>query len=69
MFLFAIGKCSGYMAPEYPAIGKKSGYKYDVYSFGVVMLEIVCGRKNVGAGLKNKHELELLVDEVLQTMK
>ncbi|GMN36558.1 hypothetical protein TIFTF001_006111 [Ficus carica] len=55
---------TGYMAPEYPAIGKKSGYKYDVYSFGVVMLEIVCGRKNVGAGLKNKHELELLVDEV-----
>ncbi|PON34351.1 Tyrosine-protein kinase [Parasponia andersonii] len=55
---------NGYMAPEYPVIGKESSYKYDVYGFGVVLLEIVCGRRNVSPSSKNSQEIEILVDEV-----
>lgn len=38
-----------YLAPEYFMHGKVNE-KLDVYAFGVVLLELVSGRKPVGAG-------------------
>ncbi|XP_062088182.1 probable LRR receptor-like serine/threonine-protein kinase At1g53420 isoform X2 [Humulus lupulus] len=55
---------NGYMAPEYPMIGKQSSFKYDVYGFGVILLETVCKKKNVSPSSKSNQKLEILVDEV-----
>jgi len=40
-----LGRCSGYMAPEYAMSGQFS-VKTDVFSFGVLVLEIIKGKKN-----------------------
>ncbi|GAB2219466.1 hypothetical protein Droror1_Dr00007102 [Drosera rotundifolia] len=59
----------GYLAPEYFMYGKVSE-KIDVYSFGVVLLELLSGRKPIGANSSNDQQsLVMWAKPILETGK